>query len=622
MKNWLRSTAGKAVCFILCILMLILALAGFVGGIAMIAGEFYITPIEVMTDQAYGSIAYSHANDIITAIDAGIYHNRFDAPYTNLRYKVVSSDGKTVETNITGNPARPWLYAFYQPRENHYFVEAIDPTSDPVAEVLTIYLYVDPQLPASDQYALATAFLQFAYALRTWIWIIAAAALLLNITCFILLMAGAGRRPHSRELHPGPLHRVPFDLLVIGTATLLLTVYAAATDAFYYNKAQVPIVAIWLVLCACASIGLCMSMAVRVKDKTLLRNTLAGKFFRLIGRLFRAVGTLVKNLPLIWRTALLVLALGFFDFLTHALSRSPISVPFWLIQNLLLAGGLLYAALFMRRLQAGGDALARGDLNYKVDTSIMFGDFRQHGENLNSIALGMNTAVEQRLRSERMKTELITNVSHDIKTPLTSIINYATLIGQTPCDNAQHTEYAEVLIRKSGHLRRLLDDLVEISRASTGNLEVELAPCDACVLLTQAAGEFEQRCTAAGLELLTSQPEQPVMILADSRRIWRVFENLMSNACKYSLPGTRVFLRLETVGQEAVIIFRNTASTVLNISPEALMERFVRGDEARSTEGSGLGLSIAQSLTQLQGGQMDITIDGDLFKVTLRFPLV
>ena len=298
------------------------------------------------------------------------------------------------------------------------------------------------------------------------------------------------------------------------------------------------------------------------------------------------------------------------------------AVLFWILKVLVQTGALLYGALFMRKLQQGGAALAAGDLSFKTDTRIMFWDFKRHGENLNRISEGMSAAVEERLRSERMKTELITNVSHDIKTPLTSIINYATLISESPCDSDRHGEYSQVLVRKSEHLRRLLDDLVEVSKANSGNLEVALSRCDANVLLTQAAGEFAQRCENAGLTLIATGPETPVHILADSRRIWRVFENLMSNACKYSLPGSRVFLSLEQTGSDAVFTFRNTSNTVLNISAGELMERFVRGDSSRSTEGSGLGLSIAQSLTQLQGGTMTVTIDGDLFKVTLRFPLV
>ena len=264
-------------------------------------------------------------------------------------------------------------------------------------------------------------------------------------------------------------------------------------------------------------------------------------------------------------------------------------------------------------------AAASGDLSYQVDTSRMVLDFKSHGEDLNHIAQGMAAAVDQRMRSERMKTELITNVSHDIKTPLTSIINYADLIGKEPPNSEKIPEYAAVLTRQSERLKRLIEDLVEASKASTGNLEVNLAPCQPGVLLTQAAGEYEQKLKDAGLDLVTRQPETAVTILADGRRLWRVFDNLMNNICKYAQRGTRVYLTLEERDGQAVISFKNTSRAPLDIPAEELLERFVRGDAARGGEGNGLGLSIARSLTELQKGTLELTVDGDLFKVVLRF---
>ena len=231
----------------------------------------------------------------------------------------------------------------------------------------------------------------------------------------------------------------------------------------------------------------------------------------------------------------------------------------------------------------------------------------------------LTAAVDQRMRSERMKTELITNVSHDIKTPLTSIINYADLIGKEPPNSEKIPEYAAVLTRQSERLKRLIEDLVEASKASTGNLEVNLAPCQPGVLLTQAAGEYEQKLKDAGLDLVTRQPETAVTILADGRRLWRVFDNLMNNICKYAQRGTRVYLTLEERDGQAVISFKNTSRAPLDIPAEELLERFVRGDAARGGEGNGLGLSIARSLTELQKGTLELTVDGDLFKVVLRF---
>ena len=221
-----------------------------------------------------------------------------------------------------------------------------------------------------------------------------------------------------------------------------------------------------------------------------------------------------------------------------------------------------------------------------------------------------------------MKTELITNVSHDIKTPLTSIINYASLISAEPSENEKITEYAKVLVRQSDRLKRLIEDLVEASKASTGNLEVHLAPCDASVFIEQASGEYEEKLEKAGLTLVTSKPEQEVRIMADGRRMWRVFDNLMNNICKYAQSGTRVYLMLELIDGQAVVSFKNISKDPLNISAEELMERFVRGDASRNTEGNGLGLSIARSMTELQGGRMTLSVDGDLFKAMLSFPIL
>lgn len=292
----------------------------------------------------------------------------------------------------------------------------------------------------------------------------------------------------------------------------------------------------------------------------------------------------------------------------------------WIIRNVICIPIVLYMTIMAKRIREAVEALADGDLNYKVESFGMHGEFRECAENLNSISDGMNHAIEERLKSERMKTELITNVSHDIKTPLTSIINYANLIGQEKCENEKITEYSEVLVRQSERLKRLIEDLVEASKASTGNLEVSLEPCEAEILLTQAVGEFEQKLLDVGLELKVIQPENSVKIMADSRRLWRVFDNLMNNICKYGQCGTRVYLTLEETEKHAVITFKNTSRAELNFSADELVERFVRGDMSRNTEGNGLGLSIAKSLTELQNGTFDLQIDGDLFKVIIMFP--
>ena len=282
----------------------------------------------------------------------------------------------------------------------------------------------------------------------------------------------------------------------------------------------------------------------------------------------------------------------------------------------------MWIALNLRRLQEGGKALAGGNLSYHIDTERMLPEFKDHGENLNNIAKGMAIAVEDRLKSERMKTELITNVSHDIKTPLTSIISYADLISKEKSTTKKVKEYSDVLVRQSERLKRLLEDLVEASKAATGNLEVDLMPCNASTLVSQVSGEYEDRLKQASLSLIVNQPEEDIMIMADSRRMWRIFDNLMNNICKYAQPDTRVYLSLEKIEKEAVFTFRNTSRDPLNISEEELMERFTRGDSSRHTEGNGLGLSIARSMAELQQGSLKLSIDGDLFKAILSFPII
>ena len=245
----------------------------------------------------------------------------------------------------------------------------------------------------------------------------------------------------------------------------------------------------------------------------------------------------------------------------------------------------------------------------------------QLAEGLNRISDGLETALAEQVKSERLKADLITNVSHDIKTPLTSIINYVDLLKRENIENPTVQQYLEILDQKSQRLKTLTEDLVEASRASSGNIKLDIADIDLVELVQQTTGEFEDRFSARHLELVNSLPNEVILIEADGRRLWRVLENLYNNAYKYALENTRVYASVEDLGSEVVFTIKNISSSPLNISPEELTERFVRGDVSRTTEGSGLGLSIAKDLTALQGGKLEITIDGDLFKASVTFPI-
>ncbi len=644
MKHWNRRMGVKITCFVLVPILLGLALAGILGIYYMAEMGGYTRTrqaleqdlrIEQMASDA-DEMLLSNLNQQTGKLEVPAEKDLLFGANTNLRYRVTDQQNNLLATNAPeGATAPEWqtmlvFRAVRVPSEDsqRYYIECLGLNADAPGEFL-FYAAVDPKLEALDAYKVIDAFLDVAYALRYWAFAIVGGCLLLALVCFINLLATASRRPHSDALHPGLLQAMPSDVAVIGFTALFWLGFDAISSSFGWRAGEgfsLVLGLCWLVAGIYAGQWLVVGAVGRLKQGNLLKNTLTWKILAFCGRAVRKLWNrakfILRNLPMVWRSVLLALCFGlwaFFLWLT-ALFESGFSVVLLLFALIIMAG-LVLDGIQLRVLEKAGKALASGDLTYQVDTAKLASGFKTHGENLNSISLGMSRAVESRLQSERMKAELITNVSHDIKNPLTSIINYADLISQEECGCENHREYSQVLVRKSEHLKRLLEDLVEISKASTGNLEVELLPCDAVTLLSQLAGEFQERCAAAGLTLLVRQPEEPLRILADSRRIWRVFENLMQNACKYSLSGSRVYLSLDKKEGFARFSIRNTSREPLDISPEELMERFVRGDSARSTEGNGLGLSIAQSLTQLQGGRMEVAIDGDLFKVTLLFPV-
>ena len=373
-----------------------------------------------------------------------------------------------------------------------------------------------------------------------------------------------------------------------------------------------------------------VSFAVRIKAGTFIKNNVIYRLLRILWRglkkVFGFLGVIFKNLSLVKKTVLICAAVLAFDLLVTVICLSAGALDFFLVLAVLNAAAIavliIFTAVQLQRIKNGGEKIAEGDIDYKIDTSYMFPEFREFCGSLNNISAGMQNAVDEKMKSERMRTELITNVSHDIKTPLTSIINYVDLIKKEQPENEKIKEYLDVLDRQSSRLKKLIEDLVEASKASSGSLKVELSECDAGVLLSQTVGEFDERLKNAGLTPVLTVPDAPVKIMADGRHLWRVLENLTGNVCKYSLPGTRVYMDLTVRDKKAVITFKNISKYPLNISGDELMERFVRGDTSRNTEGSGLGLSIARSLTELQGGKIDITSDGDLFKATVSFDII
>lgn len=291
-----------------------------------------------------------------------------------------------------------------------------------------------------------------------------------------------------------------------------------------------------------------------------------------------------------------------------------------LIYKLLILAMLVWEGIQRQKLLEGVQAMTEAEGETHIAADHLSQGNRQMAEAVNALGEGLRNAMQEQMKSERMKSDLITNVSHDLKTPLTSIINYVDLMKREQIDNPKAQEYLQVLDQKSQRLKQLTEDLVEASRASSGNVTLNIQKIDFKELLMQTSGEFEERFAARGLALMTSYPDYPLYVEADGRRLWRVIENLYRNVEKYAMPNTRVYLDVECDGQMVSMSMKNISEQPLNISPEELTERFTRGDESRTTEGSGLGLSIAKDLTELQHGTFSIYLDGDLFKVMVAFP--
>lgn len=457
------------------------------------------------------------------------------------------------------------------------------------------------------------------------------------MACLVFLLCAAGHRNGREGIVPIGTTRLPFDLF---TVLLMLVLMVSENILSELTHGIIPMelrdILLYVVAGILSFVWL-YDFVVRLKLGRWWKNTICYFILRILRKALSYVGTVLlgvcRGIPLVTKTLIVYLVVCIPEWMLIVRRGSDEVLTLWFFWKLILLFAVLYGALMCKALLKASRELANGNESYTIDTGGMFGEFKEHGENLNSLGKGITRAVAERMKSEHLKTELITNVSHDIKTPLTSIINYADLLGNLPevtepegqdgecvrMEREKFQEYTEVLLRQSRRLKKLLEDLVDASKATTGNLEVTLAPCEVGVLLTQAVGEYQQKMEERGLELRASQPEEPVEILADGRHLWRVFDNLLNNICKYAQENSRVYLSLERREDKVDIVFRNMSKYALNISPEELEERFVRGDRSRHMEGNGLGLSIAKSLAELQNGEMKIVIDGDLFKVTLTF---
>lgn len=507
----------------------------------------------------------------------------------------------------------------------------------------TLYYYNSPEytVEISMHYTPqgnARSALELLYHSRYQLIICGAVSLLIFAVCLVYLCCVAGRKHGSDTVRPAGLNRLPLDLytVIIGALGALgcglgirLVNWTFSDDVNYGGLILSGILAIVLSLLLLAYL-FALAAQLKARGGYWWRNSLLGRaaigLWHCLLWILRAVNRLFCLLSVTWQWLLtaftMAAALFIGGYLTIQYSYWRVNstfLPLFLVVIFLCVGIVCYGGYCFGTLLSGVQKMNRGDLDHKIPTKYLFGAFRDFAVALNALADSAMEAAQNQLRSERMKTELITNVSHDIKTPLTSIINYADLL-QKPHTEAEEAQYLEVLSRQSLRLKKLIDDLMEMSKASTGNLPVEITRLDAVEAINQALGEFSAKLEAAALTAVFTPPETPLMMDADGRLVWRVLSNLLGNVVKYALSGTRVYIDTAKMDNSVMISIKNISKERLDMDAEELMERFVRGDASRNTEGSGLGLNIAKTLMEVQHGQLQLLVDGDLFKVTLFFP--
>lgn len=542
-------------------------------------------------------------------ITRDLLRERYDPLTSNIYFKLTDKDtGKILFSTGALNKDD------YTGKASAYYQQDMTTSLSDGSDVTAVYqAYLKSPLAPRDSALYVMTWVERLISARYLLIVLAVLLLAVCLFLFIFLLCAMGHKEGVAGIYQCWLNKIPLDLFLALLALLLLA-WASFLGNIWYIDFWYYILLVFGT--AALALTLFLSIAGRAKAPGFFKNTIVYMVFAWI---FRGLG----RIPMVWRTALVWGALCLADlFFTFMLGwNEEQHAVLWLLSRGVLTIVILYLASSLRLLQKEGQAIADGQTDYKgKPIPRWLPALRKHEENLQSIQSGIQKAVDEQTRAERMKTELITNVSHDIKTPLTSIVNYVDLLEKEDIQPEKAKEYVDVLNRQSARLKKLTEDLVEASKASSGCLPVHLARTDVNVLISQLAGDYMENLEAAQLEpVFRPAPSQPV-IQADGQLLSRVLGNLFANICKYALPGTRVYFESAADDETVSITFKNISKYELNIPAEELMARFVRGDRSRHTEGSGLGLSIAQSLTELQGGTFRLEIDGDLFKAIVTFP--
>lgn len=533
-------------------------------------------------------------------------------------YAVVYPELSECVTNIPGADLQVWNHTIDQSFDTKDFVFAVS--------VDTKFSVADSMADEAENYETYSKlmFPMLAGAIfGSVLWLI----------CMVWLTVTAGRRPEDEEIHLNGFDRWYTEIAagtVIGIwlAGTIISGTLIANSSLGYSHVVVTVIVICLICgtytMAWFLIGY-LSLVRRIKAGTLWKNSLIRKVLKWIGKCSGKLADFARAFSRNTAEKIKVLLVGgaflFLQFLIIGCVFSGAGV-FLLALMAVDVAVMIFAIRKADGLDLIMDGLKKisdGELQYKIKTDILTGKQKVMAEYINNIGSGLDAAVENSLKKERMQTELITNVSHDLKTPLTSIINYVDLMKRENPTDPKIQEYLRILDEKSQRLKVLTEDVVEASKASTGNIKLEMNDIDFVEMVQQVIGEFEEKFKEKNLTMMVHFTDEPSIIYADGQRMWRVLENVFGNVVKYAMEGTRVYAEISNRNKKVTFSLKNISAQPLNISADELTERFIRGDVARNTEGSGLGLSIAKSLTELQGGEFKLYLDGDLFKVMITF---
>lgn len=533
-------------------------------------------------------------------------------------YAVVYPEISECVTNIPGADLQVWNHTIDQSFDTKDFVFAVS--------VDTKFSVADSMADEAENYETYSKlmFLMLAGAIfGSVLWLIG----------MVWLTVTAGRKPKDEEIHLNGFDRWYTEIAagaVIGIwlAGTIISGTLIANSSLGYSHAVVTVIVTCLICgtytMAWFLIGY-LSLVRRIKAGTLWKNSLIRTVLKWIGKCSGKLVDFARAFSRNTAEKIKVLLVGgaflFLQFLIIGCGFTGAGV-FLMILLIVDAAAVIFIIRKADGLDLIMDGLKKisdGELQYKIKTDTLTGKQKVMAEYINNIGSGLDAAVENSLKKERMQTELITNVSHDLKTPLTSIINYVDLMKRENPTDPKIQEYLRILDEKSQRLKVLTEDVVEASKASTGNIKLEMNDIDFVEMVQQVIGEFEEKFQEKNLTMMVHFTDEPSIIYADGQRMWRVLENVFGNVVKYAMEGTRVYAEISNRNKKVTFSLKNISAQPLNISADELTERFIRGDVARNTEGSGLGLSIAKSLTELQGGEFKLYLDGDLFKVMITF---